>query len=183
MNENVIYSKRQHTRVTFSPLRVSCALRCMTPQSPLTQSVNTYLSPVEYEPDRKASPTVVMPDIKTIDPDGIFQNGQANELLSLDTMAWYIDNTKIPNSSWVQGTDYDIITDATDTRGMIKIRKNIPAGEKHSIKFRGEFLDWRTNIVYNVESNELEMSSTDKGEDIYGCSVDRTAIEYDPFYD
>lgn len=183
MNENVIYSKRQHTRVTFSPLRVSCALRCMTPQSPLTQSVNTYLSPVEYEPDRKASPTVVMPDIKTIDPDGIFQNGQANELLSLDTMAWYIDNTKIPNSSWVQGTDYDIITDATDTRGMIKIRKNIPAGEKHSIKFRGEFLDWRTNIMYNVESNELEMSSTGKGEDIYGCSVDRTAIEYDPFYD
>ena len=156
MNENVIYSKRQHTRVTFSPLRVSCALRCMTPQSPLTQSVNTYLSPVEYEPDRKASPTVVMPDIKTIDPDGIFQNGQANELLSLDTMAWYID---------------------------IKRRKNIPAGEKHSIKVRGEFLDWRTNIVYNVESNELEMSSTDKGEDIYGCSVDRTAIEYDPFYD
>ena len=97
MNVNVIYSKRQHTRVTFSPLRVSCALRCMTPQSPLTQSVNTYLSPVEYEPDRKASPTVVMPDIKTIDPDSIFQNGQANELLSVARMAWYIDNTKIAN--------------------------------------------------------------------------------------
>lgn len=183
MNENKIYSQRQHSRVQFSPLRTSCSLKCITPQSPLIQSVNTLLSPAEYEPDRRNTPTAVLPVIKTIDPDGIFLNGQANELLSLDTMAWYIDNTKIPNSSWVQGTDYDIITDATDTRGMIKIRKNIPAGEKHSIKFRGEFLDWRTNIIYQVESDEVEMSSTEKGDDIYGCSVDRTAIEYDPLDD
>ena len=183
MNENKIYSQRQHSRVVFSPLRVSCSLRCMTPQSPLTQSVNTYLATPEYEPDRSKTFTAVLPEIKTIDPDGVFLNGQANSFLAIDSMAWYIDNTKIPNPSWVQGTDYDIITDATDTRGMIKIRKNIPAGEKHSIKFRGEFLDWRTNIVYSVESNELEMSTTDKGSDVYSCSVDRTAIEYDPFYD
>ncbi|MGN1229899.1 MAG: hypothetical protein ACI4T5_09665 [Prevotella sp.] len=183
MNENKLYSKRQHTRIQFSPLHTSCALKCITPQSPLTQSVNTYLSPVEYEPDRSLSFTAVMPFIKTIDPDGIFLNGQANEYLSLDTMAWYIDNTKLPNSSWTKGTHYDIVTDSNDTRGMIKIYKNIPAGEKHSLKFRGEFLDWRTNIVYKVESDEIEMSSTDKGEDIYSCTADRTAIEYDPFYD
>ena len=183
MNENKIYSQRQHSRVVFSPLRTSCSLRCLTPQSPLTQSVNTYLATPEYEPDRSKTFTAVLPEIKTIDPDGIFLNGQANSFLSIDSMAWYIDNTKIPNSSWVAGTHYDILTTADDTRGMLKIYKNIPAGEKHSIKFRGEFLDWRTNIVYSVESNELEMSTTDKGSDVYSCSVDRTAIEYDPFYD
>lgn len=183
MNENKIYSQRQHSRVVFSPLRTSCSLRCLTPQSPLTQSVNTYLATPEYEPDRSKTFTAVLPEIKTIDPDGIFLNGQANSFLSIDSMAWYIDNTKIPNSSWVAGTHYDILTTADDTRGMLKIYKNIPAGEKHSIKFRGEFLDWRTNIVYSVESNELEMSTTDKGSDVYSCSVDRTSIEYDPFYD
>ena len=52
MNENKIYSQRQHSRVVFSPLRTSCSLRCLTPQSPLTQSVNTYLATPEYEPDR-----------------------------------------------------------------------------------------------------------------------------------
>ena len=183
MNENKIYSQRQHSRVVFSPLRTSCSLRCLTPQSPLTQSVNTYLATPEYEPDRSKTFTAVLPEIKTIDPDGVFLNGQANSFLSIDSMAWYIDNTKIPNSSWVAGTHYDILTTADDTRGMLKIYKNIPAGEKHSIKFRGEFLDWRTNIVYSVESNELEMSTTDKGSDVYSCSVDRTSIEYDPFYD
>ena len=183
MNENKIYSQRQHSRVVFSPLRTSCSLRCLTPQSPLTQSVNTYLATPEYEPDRSKTFTAVLPEIKTIDPDGVFLNGQANSFLSIDSMAWYIDNTKIPNSSWVAGKHYDILTTNDDTRGMLKIYKNIPAGEKHSIKFRGEFLDWRTNIVYSVESNELEMSTTDKGSDVYSCSVDRTAIEYDPFYD
>ena len=183
MNENKIYSQRQHSRVVFSPLRTSCSLRCLTPQSPLTQSVNTYLATPEYEPDRSKTFTAVLPEIKTIDPDGVFLNGQANSFLSIDSMAWYIDNTKIPNSSWVAGKHYDILTTADDTRGMLKIYKNIPAGEKHSIKFRGEFLDWRTNIVYSVESNELEMSTTDKGSDVYSCSVDRTSIEYDPFYD
>ena len=183
MNENKIYSQRQHSRVVFSPLRTSCSLRCLTPQSPLTQSVNTYLATPEYEPDRSKTFTAVLPEIKTIDPDGVFLNGQANSFLSIDSMAWYIDNTKIPNSSWVAGKHYDILTTNDDTRGMLKIYKNIPAGEKHSIKFRGEFLDWRTNIVYSVESNELEMSTTDKGSDVYSCSVDRTSIEYDPFYD
>lgn len=183
MNESKIYSKRQHTRIVFSPLRTSCTLKCITPMSPLTQSVNTLLNPIEYEPDRSMTPTVVMPYIKTIDPDGIFLNGQANKLLSLDSMAWYVDNVKIPNESWEEGKHYDVITTADETRGMLKIYKNIPAGEKHSLKFRGEFLDWRTNIVYSVESGEVEMSSTDKGEDIYGCSADHTAIEYDPFYD
>ena len=183
MNENKIYSQRQHSRVVFSPLRTSCSLRCLTPQSPLTQSVNTYLATPEYEPDRSKTFTAVLPEIKTIDPDGVFLNGQANSFLSIDSMAWYIDNKKIPNSSWVAGKHYDILTTNDDTRGMLKIYKNIPAGEKHSIKFRGEFLDWRTNIVYSVESNELEMSTTDKGSDVYSCSVDRTSIEYDPFYD
>ena len=150
MNENKIYSQRQHSRVVFSPLRTSCSLRCLTPQSPLTQSVNTYLATPEYEPDRSKTFTAVLPEIKTIDPDGIFLNGQANSFLAIDSMAWYIDNTKIPNSSWVAGKHYDILTTADDTRGMLKIYKNIPAGEKHSIKFRGEFLDWRTNIVYSV---------------------------------
>lgn len=183
MNENKLYSKKQHTRMVFTPLRTSCTLKCITPMSPLAQSVNTLLNPIEYEPDRSMTPTVVMPYIKTIDPDGIFLNGQANKLLSLDSMAWYVDNVKIPNESWKEGKDYDVITTADDTRGMLKIYKNIPAGEKHSLKFRSEFLDWRTNIVYQVESDDIEMSSTDKGEDIYSCTADHTVIEYDPFYD
>ena len=182
MNENTFQSQRTHTRIKFEPLDVSCQLVCITPQSPAAQSVNTLLNPVEYEPDRGTTPTVVLPDVRATDPDNVFHHGSANEFLSLASMAWFVDDEPIAYV-WTAGTDYDIVTAADDTRGALRIYKNLSAGQRAVIHFKGQFLDWRTGTVYDVESDDMPLSCTDKGENAIQCSVDKPLIEYDPLFD
>ena len=182
MNENTFQSQRNHTRVKFEPLTVSCSLVCLTPQSPATQSINTTLIPIEYEPDRTVSPTVILPDVRANDIDNVFKHGSANEYLSLDTLKWQVDGKDI-GSVWTVGTDYEIVTDASDTRGALRVKKNLSANEKAVLRFFGEFVDWRTGIVYKVESDEMALTCTDKGENVIQCHVDKPIIEYDPLFD
>ena len=182
MNKNTFQSQRNHTRVKFEPLTVSCSLVCLTPQSPATQSINTTLTPIEYEPDRTVSPTVIFPDVRANDIDNVFKHGSANEYLSLDTLKWQVDGKDI-GSVWTVGTDYEIVTDASDTRGALRVKKNLAANEKAVLRFFGDFFDWRTGIVYKVESDEMALTCTDKGDNVIQCHVDKPLIEYDPLFD
>ena len=182
MEKNTFQSQRNHTRVKFEPLTVSCSLVCLTPQSPATQSINTTLIPIEYEPDRTVSPTVIFPDVRANDIDNVFKHGSANEYLSLDTLKWQVDGKDIV-SVWTVGTDYEIVTDASDIRGALRVKKNLSANEKAVLRFFGEFVDWRTGIVYKVESDVMALTCTDKGENAIQCHVDKPLIEYDPLFD
>ena len=182
MNENTFASQRTHTRVKFEPLTTSCHLACLTPMSPAAQSVNTLGSTPAYEPDRSLTPTVIFPDVRAIDPDNVFQHGPANAYLSLDTIAWYVDEEPIADV-WTVGTDYEIDTSASDTRGSLRVKKNLPASSKAVLHFKAEFLDWRTGISYAVESDDLPLTCTDKGADVISCSVDKASIVYDPLFD
>ncbi len=182
MSVSIFQSERTHTRVKFEPLRTSCTLRCLTPKSPMAQSVNTLTSPVEYEPDRSLTPTVVFPEVRAIDPDGVFTNGAANEYLSADDLNWTVDGKPIAEV-WTAGTDYDIVTTASDSRGALRVKKNLTAGERKVLHFEGVFQDWRTGITYNVASDDKALTATDKGEDTYTCNVDKPLVEYDPLYD
>ena len=182
MNKNTFQSQRTHTRVKFEPLTVSCSLVCLTPQSPATQSINTTLTPIEYEPDRAVSPTVIFPDVRANDIDNVFKHGSANEHLSLDSLKWQVDGKDI-EKVWTVGTDYEIVSDASDTRGALRVKKNLAANEKAVLRFFGDFLDWRTGIVYNVESDEMALTCTDKGDNVIQCHIDKPLIEYDPLFD
>lgn len=178
MNENVFTSQRTHVRVKFEPLTTSCSLVCLTPLSPVTQTVAV----AEYEPDRTATPTVILPDIRAFDPDNIFAHGSANANISLDSMAWTVDGEPIA-SVWTEGVDYEVDNTATDTRGSLKIMKNLPASSSAVLRFKCEFLDWRTGISYNVESDDIVLACVDKGADVMALSVDKPIIEYDPIFD
>lgn len=187
MNENKFVTQRTHTRLKFKPLTTSCHLVCLTPESPCVQSVNTLLSTVEYEPDRQMSFTVIYPEIRVGDPDGIFMRGAANENLILDFIEWTVNGEPIEDV-WNEKSgsllnDYEIITAANDSRGSLRVYKNIPAGEKAVLHFKGKFLDWRTGIRYNVVSDEIALSSTDKGEDKWSLVASLTSVEYDPIRD
>lgn len=182
MNENTFTSERVHTRVRFEPLTVSCHLACLTPGSPCAQTVNTLADPAEYEPERKLTPTVIFPDVRATDPDGVFQHGAANARLSLDTMRWLVDGNPMADA-WTEGTDYTIDTSDGDTRGTLKVMKDFPASTRVTVRFKGEFTDWRTGATYAVESDEMPLSTTDKGADVISCSVDKPHIVYDPLYD
>ena len=185
MNENTFASRRTHTRVKFSPLTVSCQLVCLTPQSPAAQTVNTLITPPQYEPDRAASPTAIFPDVRAVDPDNIFPHGPANKYLSLEEIKWYVNEKPIAEVWGKEGDDYDYTIDKsdTDTRGTLIVKKNLPASDKAVLHFTGQFLDWRTGIAYTVESDDLALTCTDKGADAVQCYVDKPSIIYDPLFD
>ena len=182
MSVNTFQSKRGHTRVKFEPLNVSCSLVCLTPQSPMAQVINTTLSPIEYEPDRSVTPTLVLPEVRAIDLDNVFQHGAVNQYLTLDSLEWTVDGKSI-NSVWTEGVDYEIIKTEDDTRGALKVFKNLGANEKAVLHFKGKFFDWRTGIILDVESGDEALICTDKGENIMQCHVDKPLIEYDPLFD
>lgn len=182
MNENIFQSKRGHTRVKFEPLNVSCSLVCLTPQSPMAQVINSTLSPIEYEPDRSVSPTLVLPEVRVIDLDNVFQHGDANQYLTLDRLDWTVDGNPI-DSVWTEGVDYEIIKSEDDTRGALKVFKNLGANEKAVLHFKGKFIDWRTGIILVVESGDAALTCTDKGEDVMNCHIDKPVVEYDPLFD
>ena len=182
MSVNTFQSKRGHTRVKFEPLNVSCSLVCLTPQSPMAQVINTTLSPIEYEPDRSDTPTLVLPEVRAIDLDNVFQHGAVNQYLTLDSLEWTVDGKSI-NSVWTEGVDYEIIKTEGDTRGALKVFKNLGANEKAVLHFKGKFFDWRTGIILDVESGDEALICTDKGENIMQCHIDKPVIEYDPLFD
>lgn len=184
MNENSFISQRTHTRVKFRPLTVSCQMVCLTEMSPCAQSVSTLSGAAEYEPDRSLTPTVILPEVHAVDPDGIFRRGNANEFLSTDSdkMIWLVDGEPIADV-WTAGEDYSVDISSSDTRGALTIKKNLPANSNVVLTFRGQFLDWRTGITYDVESNEIALTCTEKGTDVIQCSVDKPLVTYDPLYD
>ena len=166
----------------FEPLNVSCSLVCLTPQSPMAQVINTTLSPIEYEPDRSVSPTLVLPEVRAIDLDNVFQHGAVNQYLTLNRLDWSVDSKPI-SSVWKEGVDYEIIKTEDDTRGALKVFKNLGANEKAVLHFKGKFLDWRTGIILDVESDDAALTCTDKGDDIMQCHIDKPVVEYDPLFD
>lgn len=182
MSVNTFQSQRGHTRVKFEPLNVSCSLVCLTPQSPMAQVINTTLSPIEYEPDRSGSPTLVLPEVRAIDLDNVFQHGAVNQYLTLDSLEWMVDGEPI-RSVWKEGVDYEIIKTEDDTRGALKVFKNLGANEKAVLHFKGKFLDWRTGIILDVESGDAALTCTDKGDNIMQCHIDKPVVEYDPLFD
>ena len=185
MNENTFQSQRGHTRVKFEPLNVSCSLVCLTPQSPMAQVINATLSPIEYEPDRNDTPTLVLPEVRAVDLDNVFQHGAVNQYLTLDSLEWTVNGEPInsKNSVWKEGVDYEIIKTEDDTRGALKVFKNLGANEKAVLHFKGKFFDWRTGIIIDVESGDEALICTDKGENIMQCHIDKPVIEYDPLFD
>lgn len=173
-------SERKHTRLDFSPLAITCELVCITADSPTAQTANTALN--QFEPDRGITPTIIRPQTTVNDPDGIYTSGINNHNLASDQHEWFVNGTPIAKA-WKQGTDYDIIKDATDDNGSLKIMRNIIPGEVATLSYRGKFNDFRTGTNYNVEASGMALTTTDKGGNKIACSVDCEQVTYDPLKD
>lgn len=173
-------SERKHTRLDFSPLVVSCELVCITPDSPTAQTANTALG--QYEPDRSITPTIIRPQTTVNDPDGIYASGINNRNLASDQHAWFVNSMPIAKV-WRENTDYEIIKDATDDNGSLKIKRNIAPGEVAVLSYEGMFNDFRSGTNYVVEASGMPLTTTDKGGNKVSCSVDCEQLTYDPLKD
>lgn len=173
-------SNVKHIRVEFEPLLISCSIKCDTPASPLVQVSNALLG--EFEPDRAISPCVIRPYVNVKDPDGIFGDGNINAKLALDSIIWKFNNIPIEEIPAFKDK-FEIIKTDNELRGSLKIFRNVPVTEKYVISFTAEFEDWRRPKTEIVQSNELTMSTTDVGEDLFKISVDNPAFVYNPILD
>lgn len=173
-------SARKHTRLDFSPLSLSVNLVCMTPDSPTAQTANAEIG--QYEPDRSITPTVVRPEVKVNDPDGIYSSGVNNRNLASDQHQWFV-NSKPIASVWKTGTDYDIIRDDSDDNGSLMVKRNLAPGEVAELSYRGIFHDFRTGTNYVAEVRGMALTTTDKGSNKIDCFVDCEQLSYDPISD
>ena len=125
----------KHTRLDFEPLIISCSIACDTPASPLVQVSNALLN--EYEPDRSITPCVIRPFVIIKDKDGIFPEGNANAMLSPESMKWMLNGVDIKDIPEFAGK-YTILTTDNELRGSLRLTRNIPVTEKYNITFEAK---------------------------------------------
>lgn len=172
-------SNRKRIRKDFAPLTIAASVECATPASPCTQVYNVAES--VYEPDRNLTPTMLTPVVKADAQDGSWDKHDANPFLA--DMQWYIDGKKI-EEVWVQGTDYTIDTSNGSSRGSLIIRRNVPAGIKHSLRFEGKVADIRLGVNVPFDTKNIIINTIEKGEDTYGLTFGKAQnIVYDPSLD
>lgn len=179
-----ILSQRSHTRIKFTPLSIQCKLTVLSNESPVTQNYDALTN--TFDPNRALSPTLILPVVTAIDKDGLLVSTVVNRLLSVDTgdLLWKVNGKPIgevwglPSSS-----NYEINTQASDTRGSLKLYRNIPADESYTLTFVGKFVDWRTGAVIEVQSDNLLLSTTMAFPDELGLTISTDRFEYDPLQD
>jgi len=120
-----------------------------------------------FNPNRRITPTVILPVVRTYDVDGVFRTGIVNDLLA--DMHWYDGDVEI-----VSGTDYQIDTSNGMTRGQLTVYRNTPAGSGQLLRFEAVITDTRRNenvkVILNGVSLTTVVSSGDQYELILNIS-------------
>jgi len=127
-----------------------------------------------YTPNRKLTPTVILPVVRTYDKEGIFRTGIVNDLIS--DVHWYEGDVEISN-----GSDYSIDTGNSTNKGMLTIYKNSPVNGTIKLKFRAKLLDDRRNELIDIAINDISLPATPSSGDQYNITVDvPSACYYNP---
>lgn len=151
-------------RRDWSPLTASVALRNDTENSPITQVYDAEAAPGErYNPDRSITPTVLRPVVRLSAPDGSLAEPLSNKDISGGTIKWYANGEEIASAN----SDYEIVTDDSDDRGCLVIKRNVESGERVELYFQCEVNDRRTAINHVLVSDKVILSTVNKSEDEY----------------
>lgn len=98
----------------------------------------------EFVPNRIIVPTVIQPNVVITDPDGLIANGNKNSQLVSSSVKWYVGEIKAANEILASNADYLIDRSATETRGRITVKKNVPSNSPLTLVFTATFTD-----IYN----------------------------------
>ena len=153
----------------YQPLSVSCTISLQGTQA--KQSFKTDESgDAAFSPNRRLTPTVLLPLVRVYDPDGIFRSGLVNDLLA--NMHWYDGDTEL-----VPGADYAIDTSSATTRGQLTIYRNTPAPGAQNLRFEAVITDTRKNENVKV-SVACVISSVVSSGDEYEIRIDQPEACY-----
>lgn len=153
----------------YQPLSVSCTISMQGTQA--KQIFKTDESgDAAFSPNRRLTPTVLLPLVRVYDPDGIFRSGLVNDLLA--NMHWYDGDTEL-----VPGADYAIDTSSSTTRGQLTIYRNTPAPGAQNLRFEAVITDTRKNENVKV-SVACVISSVVSSGDEYEIRIDQPEACY-----
>lgn len=171
-------SGKKRIRLEFAPLNVAVSMVCITPNSPVTQVVNTILN--QWEPDRSLTPTVLLPQVVAGAADGSWPEPHSNQYLA--DMKWLSDGEDITTVKAWQNL-YEIGT-VGSLRGSLTVKRNLLPNERITLVFKGTLVDRRTGVNYPIETDPITLSSTVKSLDTYTVGIgDSQIIRYDVFKD
>ena len=171
---------RNRIRRSYEPLSVAVSVAVNSSgDSPLTQVYDEAQG--VYQPNRELTPLVLMPRVTLTATDGSLAQPLTNRDIAADSMKWVMDGRDI-TAAW--GSLATVETGASDERGRLTLKYNVPPGEKHVLHFEATVADTRTGKNVRVVSDDLILATTDKSEDDWGIAVDgaRTVV-YDPTED
>lgn len=153
----------------YQPLSVSCTISMQGTQA--KQSFKTDESgDAAFSPNRRLTPTVLLPLVRVYDPDGIFRSGLVNDLLA--DMHWYDGDTEL-----VPGADYAIDTSSSTTRGQLTIYRNTPAPGAQNLRFEAVITDTRKNENVKVSVARVISSVVSSGDE-YEIRIDQSEACY-----
>lgn len=130
--------------INYKPLDKSVNLRVVS--GSLTQQYNATAR--EYVPDHALVPLVIQPDVYMTDPDGVIPGGLRNR--SLTDIVWYENEVVDGKAITASNAYYTVDSSATDTRGRITIKRNIPEAEQLTLIFTARLTDTRTGFPVPV---------------------------------
>jgi len=171
-------STKKRIRLEFAPLNTAVSVVLVTPNSPLTQVVNTFNS--EYEPDRGLTPTVILPQVVANASDGSWPQPQSNQYLA--DVKWLADGVDITTIAEWAGK-FEIGTTGSH-KGQLTIKRNLNPGEQISLVFKAKLADERLGVNYPIETDAVILSTSVKSQDQFSISLgDSQIIRYDMFKD
>ena len=170
----------------YAPLTVSCQLTCVSDGSPLTQVKDT--EDGTFEPNRKLTPSVILPVTAAQADDGSWDTPNVNYLLA--NIKWYVSvyengQNVFKDISTVTAWSglYEIVTEGT-YRGAIRIFRNLEASQSTSLYFEADIPDTRMGNNFHIRTEEEVLSTVEKVGDKYAISlVGADQYEYNPYLD
>lgn len=179
--ENKIRIRRE-----FAPLNISATLYCYTAAtSPVTQAYAAIAN--SYVPDRSLTPCIIRPNILIGASDMTWTNQNTNALMASESIKWYANGVEITasNPAWMSGGTplFSIDRSSQDMRGSLTIYKNVTSSEKIILYMEATFNDPRRSENISFRTDEILVTTFDKGKDTWSLSIEHDDILYNPFED
>lgn len=179
--ENKIRIRRE-----FAPLNISATLYCYSDAtSPATQAYDAISN--SFVPDRGLTPCIIRPNILIGASDMTWTNQNTNHLLSSESIKWYANGVEIntSNASWMSGATplFSIDRVSEDMRGSLTIYKNLTSSEKFILHMEATFNDPRRGENISFRTDDILLTTFDKGKDLWSLSIEQNNIIYNPFED
>ena len=112
-----------------------------------------------YTPDYSLTPLTIRANISVIDLDGVIASGEINSKLA--NIRWYEIINGVETIIASTDSNYIIGAEGSADAGQIQVRRNVDPAMPLTLVFRAEYVDPRTNQIFQFNLSKLIRSYTE----------------------